>query len=169
MTKYGRENNSWWMVLIMAFLALSILFVSISRASLEIATSIDNRETLRKIPIECGDFIYKLPHARTLPTSKIYFLKRFRDWLWLNFTSEAKGKSEVALFIADKKMAEALRLFELGENKIALETSLEAVNKLKYANGLYKTEDKTRALWTYKKILLDYGQVLPELDSWNTY
>jgi len=157
--------------IIAVVMALFILFVSIARASLEIASSRDANRDIRKMEVECevnGEkFTYKLPQARILPDDPIYFFKRVRDWLWLNFAKDKLEKSDIALFIADKKMAETQVLLSKGKINLALATSQEALNKLKYARSLHPTDQNYYAGWSYAKILQNYNQKIQVLDEWN--
>ena len=152
-------------------MAIFILFVSIARAGLEIASSKDLNREIRKMEVECevnGDrFTYKFPQARTLPNEPIYFFKQVRDWLWINFAGNQINKSDIALFIADKKMAEVQSLLSMGKTELALSTSRVALNKLKYARSLHKSDQIYHAGWAYAKILQNYNQKIQELDEWN--
>ena len=152
-------------------LALIILFISISRASLDTTITKDNSLDTRKLPIEYeigkDKYTYKLPQARTVIGDPMYAFKKFRDILWIEFTSDTKSRSEVALFIADKKMAEAVRLFQDGKTELALLTTREALNKLQYASRIYENDQIYYAGFAYAKILSNYNQKLKELDDWN--
>ena len=167
-----------WIVIFIVLFALMVLFVSISRISLEMTQEKDKSDQMRKLPIDfvvendnggLDIYAYKLPHARTLPDDSSYYLKRVRDFFWIVFTAGNKEKSEVVLFIADKKMAEANALLKKGKTDLALETSREALNKLQYANRLYKYEDNRiyKAGLAYAQILKNYQQKIEELDEWN--
>lgn len=153
-------------------MAFTVLFISIARASLEIASSKELNSEVRKMEIEVDikgeKFIYKFPQARTLPDDPTYFFKKIRDFLWLNFAGSPSSKSDVALFIADKKMAEAQVLLSKNKTDLALATSREALNKLKYARSIHYSDQIYRAGWAYEKILANYNQKLEELDEWNT-
>lgn len=131
-------------VYIISALILSgmILFVSMARASLEIMAAGHNTEKVRVKPVEylvkdsSGSSqmqIYKLPEVRTLPSSPFYGLKKVRDFLWINYTHDQIKKSKVVLLIADKKIAETMVLIGKNKNNLALDTSIEAIEKLKYA------------------------------------
>jgi hypothetical protein len=170
-----------WKIFIVIFIvifALMVLFVSISRISLEMTQEKDKSDQIRKLPIDfvvkndddsVDIYAYKLPYARTLPDDSSYYLKRVRDFFWIVFTAGNKEKSEVVLFIADKKIAEANELFKKGKTDLALKTSREALNKLQYANYLYKHKDNRiyKAGLAYKQILKNYQQKIEELDNWN--
>lgn len=168
--EYKKKRNFWATIVALIF-AFFILFVSIARAGLEIASSRDLNREVRKMEIEVevkGErFVYKFPQARTLPDDPMYFFKRVRDFLWLNFAGNAVSKSDVALFIADKKMAEAQVLLSKNKVELALTTSREALNKLKYARSIHYTDQIYRAGWAYEKILYNYKQKIQELDEWN--
>lgn len=159
-------------------MALMVLFVSISRISLDMTREKDKSDQIRKLPIDfvvenddesVDIYSYKLPHARTLPDDGSYPLKKIRDFFWITFTAGNKGKSEVILFIADKKMAEANELFKEGKIELGLITSEEAFNKLKYASRLYKYEDNRiyKAGLAYAQVLKNHQQKIEALDKWN--
>lgn len=152
-------------------MAVFILFVSIARAGVEIASTKDLNRDIRKMEVSVEangeNFTYKFPQARTLPDNPTYFFKRIRDWLWINFAGNPINKSDIALFIADKKMAEVQSLLSMGKIELALSTSREALNKLKYARSLQETDQIYKAGWAYAKILQNYNQKIQELDSWN--
>ena len=151
--------------------AFFILFVSIARAGLEIASSKDLNLEVRKMEVEVEAsgqrFTYKFPQARTLPDDPIYSFKRIRDFLWLNFSGSVINKSDVALFIADKKMAEVQALLSKGKIELALATSRDALNKLKYARSIHPTDQNYKAGFAYAKILENYNQKIQMLDEWN--
>jgi len=152
-------------------LAIVVLFISISRASLDTAATKGKDLGIRNLPIEYemdgNKQIYKLPQARMLPDDPLYIFKRIRDFLWIEFTTGKQAKSEVALFIADKKMAETDKLLSENKTNLALLTSREAFNKLQYAKKLYENDQIYYAGFAYAKILERYGQKIKELDEWN--
>lgn len=171
MSDESKNKRNFIFTLLAGFMAIFILFVSIARAGLEIASSKDLNREFRKMEIEVearGEkFTYKLPQARTLPDDPAYIFKRIRDWLWINFAANALEKSDIALFIADKKMAEAQVMLSRNKTELALSTSREAINKLKYARSLNKSDQIYHAGWAYAKILQNYNQKIQELDQWN--
>lgn len=132
---------------IMGALALSlvILFVSLCRATLEIVASENDRNVLRQNPIqleisgeseeEVEEVTYNLPETGLLPTNPFYGFKRLRDFLWTSFSSGPVNKSKTALLIADKKIAESRRLFSDSQTNASFETSLEAIDSLKYSEA----------------------------------
>lgn len=127
------------LILVFAFM---ILFISLSRAGLEIAAKQQGQYGV--VPVDFIDSIYKLPPVDTLPTSPFYGFKRLRDYLWLTFSNGPVKKSQIALLLSDKKMAEAIALFNNDQSEIGLNAGIEAVDKLKYADKLianYEKED----------------------------
>lgn len=168
----GKNKQNIIFSVVAGIMAFTILFISIARASLEIASSKDLNRDIRKVEIEVearGErFTYKLPQARTLPDDPAYVFKRVRDWLWINFAANAMEKSDIALFIADKKMAETQVMLSRGKIELALSTSRDAINKLKYARSLHRTDQIYYAGWAYAKILQNYNQKIQELDEWNS-
>lgn len=123
-------------------IGLGVLFISLAKASLQIWAIEDVQNQLRTKPI---DFIityadgstesgsYKLPEIKTLPTSPLYTIKTARNYLWLRLTKGDFDRSKMALLIADKNMTEAQILFDKRESKSGLVSSVEAIDKLKYA------------------------------------
>lgn len=117
--------------------SLGILMISISRATLEAMIRDEKEDKLRVVPVIFEDkIIYKLPHTNMLPDNFLYGVKEARDWLWLKFSFDTEREAKTMLILADKRMAEAMALSKNGKHKESFEASKEAVNKLKYANGL---------------------------------
>ncbi|MDP4010015.1 MAG: DUF5667 domain-containing protein [Candidatus Shapirobacteria bacterium] len=134
--------NSVVLPTLILFFAFMILFISLSRAGLEIAAKQQGQYGV--VPVDFIDSIYKLPPVDTLPTSPFYGLKRLRDYLWLTFSNGPVKKSQIALLLSDKKIAEAIALFNNDQLEIGLNAGIEAVDKLKYADKLianYQKED----------------------------
>lgn len=152
-------------------LALGILFISISRGSLDVALNNDKNREMRKTAIEATDgneiFTYKIPQVWVLPNNSLYCFKILRDYVWIHFTPGGEKRSEVALFIADKKISEAKRLLTENKTQMAIKASREALNKLKYARNEKNSKEIYHAGWAYAKILESYGQKIKELDEWN--
>ncbi|HWS49169.1 MAG TPA: DUF5667 domain-containing protein [Candidatus Methanoperedens sp.] len=117
--------------------SLGILMVSLSRATLEAMIRDETEDKLRVIPVIFDDkMIYKLPQTNMLPDNFMYGIKEARDWLWLKFSFNTEREAKTMLILADKRIAEAMALSKNGKQKLSFEASKEAVNKLKYANGL---------------------------------
>jgi hypothetical protein len=125
------------LILVFAFI---ILFISLSRAGLEIAAKQQGQYGV--VPVDFIDSTYKLPPVDTLPTSPFYGFKRLRDYLWLTFSSGPVKKSQIALLLSDKKMAEAIALFNNDQSEMGLDAGSEAVDKLKYADRLIVNSKK---------------------------
>lgn len=164
-------------------LGVVILFVSLARAGFS-TFAVDDCDKLRVLPIEfkIDDEIcsYKLPGVGTLSSSPIYRLKRMRDRLWEGFDNNPVKKAEIMLFMADKKMAEVIELSKQGQNELALDRCIEAVNKLKYADGLLnEVKDREngvdeldnqiyRAGLAYREIIeASCKPLINDIDNWN--
>ena len=197
------KKNPWGSVLYTALaliIGLGVLFVSLAKASLQIWAIEDTQNQLRTKPIEfvikysngsTESGIYKLPEIKTLPTNPLYGLKTARNYIWMSLTRGHINKSKMALLIADKKMTEAQILFETNKSKSGLVSSLEAIDKLKYAYGeICDTKSDNieanqlksqiiKAGYAYVEILKqaektvsqnknsDYKQTVKDLEKWN--
>lgn len=126
--------------------AIVILFVSMTKASLNLMAVDDNVEVLKNNELsfvavfgdgdtEVGN--YKFPEVGMLPSNAMYGFKRIRDYLWLAF-SQGLSKAELAIFLADKKIIEFTKLCgsDLSNNDRAIEAGNEAIDKLEYTNGI---------------------------------
>lgn len=133
-------------------------------------------------------YVYKLPEVRVLPTNPLYIFKKIRDYFWVGFSHNPEEKAEVLLLLADKKMAETMVLEKKNNFKAALDTSEEALDKLKYADRtISRAKNKDikmrelekqiiRAGNAYKFILTDnkennfnetkYQKIIKELEEW---
>ena len=171
MTENGKKVRNIISTVMACIFAVGVLFVSISRGSLDAALNIDNNRDMRKTAIEATDgdeiFTYKIPQAWVLPDNSLYCFKILRDYVWLHFTPKGAKRSEIALFIADKKISEAKRLLTENKTQMAIEASKEALNKLKYAKNEKNSKEIYHAGFAYAKILESYGQKIKELDEWN--
>ena len=181
-------------------LGFGVLFVSLARASLQIWAFEDTEHQLRTKPIEfvithsdgsteSGN--YKLPEIKTLPTSPLYGVKTARNYLWMSLTRGQIDKGKMALLIADKKMTEAQILIETGKSKSGLESSADAIDKLKYAYTVIrdaKSDDIERdqlksqiikAGHAYAEVIkkseskltednnAEYEKIIKDLEKWN--
>ena len=156
-------------------LGLVILYISISRATLEMMIKDEKENSLRKLPItaeiinregKVEKINYKFPETRTLPSSPFYFIKEIRDSFWINFTTDPINKSRILLLMADKKMEEVRLMSNSRANKqIIIRTVIEAIDKLKLAGEELKKEDLNKienqqiqiqinqAVYVYKEII----------------
>jgi hypothetical protein len=191
------SSQVWWS-LVFSSLAFIILYISLVRASLNIMTKDNNESKLRVMPIEFTvnredgpeKCVYKLPEVTTLPNNPMYLFKQMRDYLWVELSHDPTEKSEVLLLLADKKMTEAISLYKNNNIDLALATSEEAINKLKYADKAI-LENKVKTVQTQeieKQIIkagcaygealktinkdgrLDenkYKKIISELEKWN--
>lgn len=139
-----------WFKLIMVAVALGILYVSFTRAGLERVNEDERYNRLRKISVyyqysetrepRC----YKLPESRTLPDSPIYFLKKIRDDLWIEFSRNPIDKARISLLVADKKAEEAIRMYEKYNDSPLLKKNMdEAVKKVGLIERAMETLDKS--------------------------
>lgn len=124
-------------ILLVSIGAAGVLMVSMSRASLETMAKDEREGVLRVEPVIVqGKTIYKLPQTNMLPDNVFYGIKEMRDWLWREFSVGNEKEAKIMLILADKRIAEARSLANKGKYKIAIETGIRAVDKLKYARGL---------------------------------
>lgn len=132
-------------------LAVGILTVSLGRTSLNIMAKDGRCELDKNNPVMIdrvdadGNTIqdsYKLPTVGMLPTNPLYGFRRIRDFLWLAMSFSAVEHSRMALFIADKKMAEAIALNDTQKIDLAMDFALEAVENLGTAHRDLKKVDK---------------------------
>lgn len=177
-------------VSIVIIISFCILYLSIIRASLDIMTKDNDENKLRVEPIEFlmnkkngpEKCVYKFPEVKTLPDNSIYKIKAFRDFMWIAFTHDPLAKAKITLLIADKKMVESLALYKKNNYKLALDTSEEAINKLKYADKVVLSKqlqtDIVKAGLAYKEVLIminidkkldqdKYNKIIIDLDGWN--
>ncbi|MDD4938028.1 MAG: DUF5667 domain-containing protein [Candidatus Shapirobacteria bacterium] len=167
----------WQRILKVSFLLLGlvILYISISRASLEMMISDEKKNNLRKIPIETeminrdGNWekiSYKFPETRTLPSSPFYFIKKIRNYLWISFTKNSNNKGQILLLLADKNIEEVILMSDQKADKqIIIKTTIEAIDKLKLASTELKKDQSNQienqqiqtqinqATYVYKKII----------------
>jgi hypothetical protein len=170
-------KDMWQRILKISFLLLGliILYISISRATLEMMVNDEKNNNLRKIPIEAeminrdGNWEkinYKFPETRTLPSSPFYFIKNIRNYLWINFTKNSIDKGQILLLLADKNIEEVILMSNQGDNKqIIIKTTIEAIDKLKLASTELKKDQSNvidnqqiqtqinQATYVYKKII----------------
>lgn len=178
-----------WRVTVV-FVALVILFLSVTRVGIELIAQEDGIDLLKKNEInflitfddgETAPSSYKFPESGMLPDNIMYGFKRIRDYFWLNF-SNGDNKVKVAILIADKKIVEFTRLADKDKNDSAIEAGNEALDKLEYANSLVKTKQLHQQIFgagfAYKEVLkqaenkfsLDtenYSKLISRIDDWN--
>jgi hypothetical protein len=140
-------------------LAVVVLFVSVSRASFSIWAQEADQGGVGVIPVafklteDDGTIVeenYKLPEVKMLPNNPFYGFRKLRDQLWLVFSGNNLKKSQTALLIADKKMAEAEKLAKQNESnsgKLIIESVREAIERLKYADNLVSKTTKIDNQW----------------------
>jgi hypothetical protein len=151
--------------------ATIIMFVSVSRATLEIMSKDDREGRLRIEPVIVRDqVIYKLPQTNMLPDNIFYGLKEVRDWLWFKFSPNREMQIKTMLILSDKRIAESRALVRIGKKDLALKAGMEAVNKLKYAywlTGKLREQPTAQqqlviqirdATLAYSEIIMEIGQ-----------
>jgi hypothetical protein len=132
-----------WLKIIMIVSAFGILYISFTRAGLEKVNDDERYDRLRNISIsyqqkETGSWqCYKLPESRILSNNPIYFFKKIRDNLWIQFSRNPIDKSRITLLVADKKISETITLYKkntdnkfLKENIDEAEIKIESVRKI---------------------------------------
>ncbi|MFA5532399.1 MAG: DUF5667 domain-containing protein [Candidatus Shapirobacteria bacterium] len=167
----------WQRILRIIFLlmGLVILAFSIIRTTLITTINDEKNDRLRNVPIktdiinregEWENINYKFPETGVLPSSPFYFLKSFRDYIWISFTRNPIDKSRMMLLTADKQMEEVILMTKQKANKqIIIKTTIEATNKLKLASEELKKDQSNRienqhiqnqinkTIYVYKKII----------------
>jgi hypothetical protein len=179
-------------------LGIMILFISMARTGVELAAQEGVMESLKNNEIqymatfsngetETGN--YKFPETGLLPDNITYGFKRIRDFFWL-LLARGDNKNKLAILLADKKAMEFVALTKKDKNMQAIEAGNEAVDKLKYANGLIvkdnKLDNQTKQLraqvfwagFAYKEVFKryeqaynldneEYSKLLSTIDDWN--
>mgnify|MGYP001565892224 CR=1 FL=1 len=158
-------------------LGIVIVFVSLTRASLEMIAQGDKEGVLRgdtlEVEIEKANGekikeIYRLPQIKMLPTNIFYGFKEIRDYLWVRFSQNNYDKAKMALLLADKKLAESIALDKKGSARKALESGEKAVEKLEYAWTILGEErdNKTNDLrGIIHRAVSIYGLVIKKMDK----
>lgn len=111
-------------------LGVIIAIVSFLGASRELILMDDKLTELRKIPVDS----YRFPETGMLPDNIFYRFKEWRDWWWLKTTDNREKRVELAIFQADKKWLEAVRLIKKGEIKLAVWAGRNGLDRLQYAS-----------------------------------
>lgn len=132
-------NKIGWAILtaLAMILALTILFISMARASLpEVFKRLSSHEyhnvllTLRPVyadQLEDSDTLsYHLPEIGILPGNPFYVFRVMRDFIWLRLTTDPVAKTKLLGHMADKKMAEAVALMGNSKLKLTYESVSEA-------------------------------------------
>lgn len=135
--------KSWGFKVLILILGVAVVFLSIVRASYDVMAkdlleeNIGGEDSIMIVKLKSGETVpveYKLADPGMLPTSPFYGFKKIRDWLWLNISGGNKLK--VSILLANKKIAEAEKLWKNGDWREAIECGNEVVDKLKYAEEL---------------------------------
>ena len=149
--------------------AVAILLVSISRATLEIMVKNEIEDKLRTEEVIIDDkVIYKLPQSWVLPDNKSYIFKEARNWLWQKFSFGEENKIQIALILADKKIAESIALVKKEKYDLALKTCMKAVEKLEYADKLIEKMENNNVVRAQKskqveKTMEAYTKIIEEM------
>ncbi len=157
----------WWFRLTMMVAALGILYVSFTRAGLEKVNEDEKYDRLRKISISYDYGLekelrcYKLPESRTLPNSPVYFIKKVRDDLWIRFSRNEVDKARISLLVADKKMEEAIVMYEKHINSSLLKKNIEEASK--------RIEIIQNAVNTMNKNDLEVKKIKQKVDQTNWF
>lgn len=185
------------LVILSLIAAIGIMFVSVSRVSIQMTKEEEDMDKLRKTEV---DFMivnadsttepssYKFPESRTTAANPFYGFKQVRDSLWMSLSQGNLNKCKTALLISDKKMVEADILWRDGNWLKALETSKDAIDKLKYADSLVSPaldDQQKQVQWeiikagyAYREMMekgrdtfgLDvdrYQKLINEIENWN--
>lgn len=154
MNKKDRDFVDSFLYTVVAIIGgIVILFLSVTRAGYELMAKDNNENKLRNNLIEFTyiddngekqEYSYLLPTTNTLPNNPFYGFKKVRDYLWLKFSQGEVNKCKTAFLLADKKMTEGKMLMEIGESKMAIEASQEALEKLKYAKSIIPDDERFR-------------------------
>lgn len=180
----------------MLILGLGILVVSLVLAGFDKLKSDIRTNSLRNFPIqyvkEIGDGqkiskTYNTPESNILPGDWRYFLKKFRDEVWVVLSKTPREKAEVYLLMADKRMYETMQLIKnQSNNDLIVKTLDDSVYNLKKAKEslfednkkdieFFKTDLKiNQAGLAYEDILksINYrneeiNKTINELEKWN--
>ena len=113
---------------------------------------------------------YSLPYPGILPNNPIWPFKAFRDRLDLFFTFDPLEKAQRTLFLADKRLSAAQRLFVEGDSGRAVVTATKAEQYLELAlikgrDADVKGTDAAGFFETLFKASLTHRQMLEEMMS----
>jgi len=176
--------------------SLIILFWSLVSTGFENLKSDLRNNNLRNVPIEYtkeitnGDvikIIYKVPESNVLPGDFRYFIKKFRDKLWVLLSRTPKEKAEIYLLMADKRMFETTELIknQKSENLILKTLDNSIYNLMEAKKNLLEEKKKdpyffridqqiNQAGLAYEDIVksLNYknetiNKIINELEIWN--
>lgn len=155
-----------WFKLGVLLMAMSILYISLARASLERSIEDERLDNLRKVPIRFEEKTYRLPETRTLPDSPFYFFKQTRDELWVELTTDPTDKFRVVMLIADKRMEEALTLEKKNMNSPLVKKTIDdAVKKLEMAVEIvdkynFNEIEKREMNWRMDQAVMAYKWII---------
>lgn len=140
----------WWVKIIMALVALVILYTSFVMASLDKVVNDEMFDRLRKIQINYINFkneerCYKLPESNILPNSLWYPIKELRDNLWVYFSKDTINKIRVLLLIRDKRIEEVLLLQESDTDEKIIKKQIKKIEEMSdRLNNEFGALDKRR-------------------------
>jgi hypothetical protein len=141
-------NSFFRFLLIFLFFIFTffLCLISFIRASFTNITENNNMNLSRTIPLSITYikpdgrsviFVYKIPSSRVKINNPLYFFKRVRDYYWLVFSKEYLAKSEMSLFLGDKKFSESIQFLKINQPKYAIISIERSFDKLQYAQYLF--------------------------------
>lgn len=149
-------------------LSVLVLFVSIYRiTALKYQFSSPNDSSIGQAVFASG-VEYSLPYPGILPDSPIWPVKAFRERLDLYFTFDPLEKAQKTLFLADKRISAAKKLFEKGDISRSVATAAKAEKYLEAAliksrDADVRGKDASGFFETLFKASLTHRQVLEEM------
>lgn len=99
---------------------------------------------------DATDYVFVYPGG-VLPDSPFWYLKAFRDRVWLTVTTNPMKKAELSVLFADKRLMGAKKLFADNKPQLALSTLTKAEKYLENASAI---EAKERKIGTDTKSFL---------------
>lgn len=151
-----------------SILAALVLSVSIYRiTALRYHFSSPNDSSMGQVVFASG-VEYSLPYPGILPNNPIWPLKALHERLDLYFTFDPLQKAQRTLFLADKRLSAAQRLFEEDDSGRAVVTATKAEQYLEAAlikgkDADVKGRDATGFFETLFKASLTHRQILEEM------
>lgn len=149
-------------------LAMLILVVSLFKsAEVKYASALGIKSTLKN-RAEGIDVVYGLPYpGKIAPNSPLWPLKAARDQVTLSLQSEGHSRSEYLLLLANKRLAAASHLWDLGDYDEALPVfSKSQIYLMNAAETLEFEESSDEVLLLYKNMneaSLKHRQILEQV------
>ncbi len=164
------------LVIVLILIGFFILIISLIKASLdafaqeEIKSEGFNINLIESSQAAIPDnkINYNFPYPGMLPDNPFYFLKEWRDKIWLFLTTDPKQKTNILLLIADKKIYSAIMLEEKNEKALAqrifqnsqnyLEAAFKTSQKIKDEIQLKESQQKIiQAALAHQAVAIKYG------------